>query len=134
MDLIEKFLLGLAIVVVGGLLLDKIRRKIRYKNKFASAVNSEIQSLNEKPDNLGGAFSITVCHLNSFRKLTPFAENVKKLDKRRWKKIEESWENYRPPENYSRQDQELFNKFRHGIDRESLIEKLTDLLQVIEKA
>ena len=84
--------------IVSGIIAEKIRRKNLYKNEFASAVNSEKQILNSKSGNLGGAFSITEWHLDSFHKLTPFAENVKNLDKRRWKKIKGSWENYRPPE------------------------------------
>ena len=121
--------------IVSGIIAEKIRRRNLYKNEFASAVSSEKQILNSKPANLGGAFSITEWHLDSFCKLTPFAENVKVLDKRRWKKIKGSWENYRPPEKYySGSLPELKNKLQHGIDRESLIKKLTDLLQVIEKA
>ena len=120
----------------GGIWAEKYAERRKRRNQrlseLASAVRSEIRSLNKKPDNLGGSFSITEWHLNSFSELTPFAENVKNFDIRRWKKIKGNWEEYRPPPNYS--DSELERYFLHRIDRESLLEKLNNLLKSIENA
>ena len=100
---IGDFFVELTLLVVSGICLviyaEKRRRKTQRLSEFASAVRSEIRSLNKKPDNLGGSFSITEWHLNSFLELTPFADNLKNLDKKRWEKIKGTWEEYRPPPN-----------------------------------
>ena len=146
--MIGEIFTGLVVVVVGGIIVyyvrricfekwpERGRRKDQRLSELASTVRSEIRYLNKKPVNLGGSFSITEWHLNSFSELTPFAENVKNFDKKRWKKIKGSWDKYRPPpiDSVSDSDLDLQRKFLHGIDRESLLEKLNNLLKSIENA
>ena len=139
MDWIGEIFLVLAARSFGGIWAEKYAEKRKRRNQrlseLAPAVDSEIKCLDKKPDNLGGAFSITEWHLNSFSELTPFAENVKNFDKRRWKKIKGSWDKYRPPANeLDSEHRDLQRYLLHGIDRESLMEKLKNLLKSIENA
>lgn len=139
MDWLGEIFLVLAARIFGGIWADKYAERRKRRNnrlsEFASAVCSEIRCLNKKPDNLGGSFSITEWHLNSFNELTPFAENVKNLDKKSWKKIKGSWEEYRhPPNSSDSEHRDLQRYLLHGIDRESLMDKLKNLLKSIDNA
>ena len=139
MDWFGEIFFGLAARLFGGIWAEKYAERRQRRNQrlsaLASAVDSEIKCLNKKPDNLGGSFSITKWHLNSFHELTPFANNVKNFDEKRWEKIKGTWEEYRPPPIESDSElRDLRRKFSYGIDRESLLERLNNLLKSIENA
>ena len=80
-----------------GLYAERRSRKNRHLSEFASAVRSEIRSLNEKGDNLD--LSFMNWHFDSIRRLDQYADYMKDFDKKRWIKIEECYEEYRPPSN-----------------------------------
>ena len=114
---------------------NRNRPRNRRLIEFEAAVSSLIQSLKDKPDELDGLFSITEWHFNSIRQLKPHADYLRKFYRKTWDQIKDSYDEYQPPPNDSDPEhKDTYRYLLHGIDRESLIDKLNKLLYSIENA
>ena len=105
------------------------RIKTNHLRKFASAVDSEIQSLEDVSKGIDR--HLMEWHQGSIHRLDPYAENMRNYDKKRWKIIKESYEKYR----FRYCDFTSFMGHFRVPDPEKFLEKwLNNLRQEIENA
>ena len=113
-----------------GIYFEKRSRKNQHLSEFASAVRSEILCLYKKGANLDR--SLREWHHESINRLDRFADYMKDFDKCRWRKIEESYNNYRPPN--GDYNEWLAKSMKLGSRKKALEKKLNGLLSKIVKA
>ena len=111
-----------------GIYAERRKRKNQHLSEFESAVRSEIRNLNERADNVDRP--LMEWHIDSIRRLDPYANYMKDFDKKRWNKIKGSYDDYLPP-SYDWDTYLGHYIGKKGFPREFLGNKLNNLLHSI---